>query len=294
MSNNENEPLVDDDDAAALFAQITSEDSAKDSDKQVNDELELDQEGDTDTDEDENEDDDQQGGEEDDPWKSAPETLRQQHEALQQANQKLQNDFQSVSNRLAPTQRELEKFRRQIADSETTKESKKPAEEAPTAEDLEGMSNAEIEEEYPELATFLKARDKQIQQNVEDKLSPLQKMQEEWEAGKEQSKQNDLVQSELTRVAQVHPDYKEIAANQDFHSWVAEQPQTVQRIAGSMDAEDNIYLLNLYKGQRQPAKSTPKSKVLSDHLSIPRKGGGKPQSDLDDSDPVELFNRITR
>ncbi|NCP63153.1 MAG: hypothetical protein GW836_00640 [Paraglaciecola sp.] len=289
MSNNENKPQIEEiDEAAALFAQITSEDSDKDSGKPVNEDSKLDQDDDTDTDEGQDDSGEGQSDQEDDPWQSAPEALRQQYQTLKQALQKSQNDYQAVYNRLAPTQRDLEKFKKLVAESEQAKGGK-PKEDAPTQEDLNGMTDEDIEAEYPELAAFLKARDKQLSQMIEEKLSPLQKIQQE----REQEQQKKIIDSELSRVEAAHPDFRNVVADQAFQNWLAGQPNAIKRIAESMDADDNIALLNLYKGTRQPAKPANKTKDLSNHVAIPRKGGGKPSSDLDSSDPVELFNRIT-
>jgi hypothetical protein len=64
---------------------------------------------------------------------------------------------------------------------------------------------------------------------------------------------------------------------------------------GSTSADDNIVLLNLYKGATgaaQPAQKPRQQKPLSDHAEIPRKGAGRAAVDPESLDPVELFYRL--
>jgi chromosome segregation ATPase len=286
MSNNTNEQHVEDE-AAKLFAQITGNDSTKDSRK-------LDEEQPQDNEATEQA---EQGAEnqdeQDDPWQSAPETLRKQFQELQQANHKLTSDFQSVHNRLAPTQRELEALKKQLNEKAAANNEKQSA-NPPTLEDLDGMTDAEIEEDFPELAAVLRKRDKQFQEKfntlelaLNEKLSPLQELKQQ----AEQEKQQQFIQSELSRVAAKHPDYQKIVNDPSWINWFNAQPQAIKDVAKSLNADDNIALLDLYKSQTK-TRAQPKN-TLSDHVVLPRKGSGKPMSNYDDVDPAELFQRIT-
>lgn len=54
---------------------------------------------------------------------------------------------------------------------------------------------------------------------------------------------------QLKILAIAHPDFAEIASSKRFLSWIAKQPQRVQKLYSSQNADDNIILLDLYKAE---------------------------------------------
>jgi DNA repair exonuclease SbcCD ATPase subunit len=272
------------DEAVSLFAQIADEDS-NDSDTNADlDDEQLDQ------DEDEQQHaakgkGSQQEQQDADPWQSAPEALRAQFNQLQQANSQLQQQYQAVTGRLAPTQRELEALKKKLAEQEQQKANGKTT--GPTADEIAGMDDDELAQEWPEVAAALKRREQQLLSRIEERLNPLQERFQQQEI--EQVKQR-----ELSRLAQIHPDYQQVVSNPGFRQWLSAQPQAVQSIASSMSADDNIALLNLYKQARGATKPTQRQgkPALKDQAEIPRKGAGRAAMDPNSADPVALFNQI--
>ncbi len=65
-------------------------------------------------------------------------------------------------------------------------------------------------------------------------------------------RESQATHSELDRLASLHPDYTTINRSPDFNDWIANKPLSIQGLRGSMSADDNIELLNLYNSERQP------------------------------------------
>lgn len=282
-------PQVDDlqDEAVDLFAQIAAEDSDKDSNKDADFDDEQ-------SDQDEGKQpagngNDSQNEQDADPWQSVPEPLRAQFNQLQQANNQLQQQYQSVTGRLAPAQRELEALRKQLAAQEQQKVNGKN--NGPTADEIAGMSDDELEQEWPEVAAALRRRETHLMQKIQQELTPLQEIRERFQ----QQEIEQVKQRELSRLAQAHPDYQDVVRNPGFRDWLTKQPAAVQSIASSMSADDNIALLNLYK-QANPvanrATARTNNNALRDQAEIPRKGAGRAAADPNNADPIALFTQI--
>lgn len=307
-------PENDDEDAVSMFARYTSGDNSQqdldDSDSDDSDleqgeqDEQLDQEDsdeptDSEDDDQGNDDDDEQDADEDessdeDPWAKAPESLRNEYMSLRTSHDKLSNEHRANSGRVAALNRELNTLRQQMETREKT--SGKPGKDSdvPSADDLKGKSLEQVEEEWPEIATYLRHMVKQANDTVEQKLKPV----EQWKQESDQERYQQQRQSEIERLAQVHPDFQTVGADPDFRNWLQSQPPGVQAMGNSDYADDNITLLNLYKGTlgesqgKEPApKPAVRKKSLSDHAEIPRKGAGRAKPGLSD-DPVQLFSQL--
>lgn len=317
MSKKNENPQRDhnDNDAVSLFAQFTSgddsrpdsddTDSTSDLDVGSDEDEQLDQEdadeeltdsedeevgGDEEPDEDDGESSDE------DPWAAAPESLRNEYMSLRQDHQKLSNEHRANSGRVAALNRELNTLREQMKASEKAGGKSGKDSDQPTADDLKGKSFAQVEEEWPEIAAYLKYMVKQANDTVDQKLTPV----EQWKQEVEQERQQHALQTEYEKLAQAHPDYQDIANDPAFRSWLQSQSPGVQAMGNSTLADDNITLLNLYKSANSrnssqstdtPPKPAARKKSLSDHAEIPRKGAGR-AADSESTDPVQLFNQL--
>lgn len=286
QGNNENPQSEADSqvDAAALFNELASKDSndsAQDGDDNRQDEgEELQSNNDS---EESNQDSEHQGQDDDDPWLSVDEELRNQHYALQANHNKLQNDHKANSGRVQALNNKVKELTELTKKSE--QEGGEQASNMPTAEDLEGKSFDEVEEEWPEIAGYLKKQLDGVTKQFEQRLSPFEQQ-------RSQAQQRQHIEHELNSLAKVHPDFREISSDTRFHSWVNTQPDTVKSMAQSTHAADNIALLNLYKGSGQ-YRPKPKGHNLADHAVIPKKGSGRQvQVDPSNIDPVKLFNQL--
>jgi hypothetical protein len=288
VNNNQAVNDESDDEAISLFAQMHE---AKDSnDSSASDSQEQDQSDDASDSEGDHATSNSQGQTAEDPWLSVPEQLRNEHFATKQRAQQLESQFNASQHRLVPTQRELEAARKRLAELEAQQGSKnKGSGDMPTAADLKGKTFEELKEEWPEVAQALVDSQAHTKQLIERELEPLRRMQQE----REHQQQEQFLNSEFDRLAKQHPDFREVAADPAFSQWVAQQPQGVQAMYGSISADDNAALLTLFKTatgratKRAGAKSS-----LSDHVAIPRQGAGRAAMDPNSLDPVELFNRL--
>ncbi|HCU64553.1 MAG TPA: hypothetical protein DF774_02205 [Rheinheimera sp.] len=288
---NHNTAAIDDidDEAVSLFAKMHESPDSKDSDIDAD---KQEQAPGDDASEPEGDDtaSNSQGQAEEDPWLSVPEALRNEHLALKQNAQKLEADHRANAGRVAALNRKTQELQQQLAAREKAT-GKEGSGDMPTAADLKGKTFDELKAEWPEVAQALLDSQAQTQQLIQRELEPLRQMRQQ----QEQQQQEQFIQSELDRLAQQHPDFKEIAADPAFSQWVSTQPAGVQAMYGSISADDNAALLTLFKTATgratKPAVSVKSS--LSDHAAIPRKGAGRAALDPNSLDPVELFNRLS-
>lgn len=292
---NANTPDQDsDDEAVSLFAQLASEDSKDSGAADVSELLDQEQQDDTKTEADDNTDQNSQGQADEDPWAVAPEPLRNQFMQLQQNYQKLESDHRANAGRVAALNRKTQELQELLAKNEKANGGKANEQSGvPTAEDLEGKSFAEVEAEWPDVAKFIRQQMSTVQQHVEQSLGPMKELLSE----RQEQQQIQFIQTELSRLAQAHPDYEQVSADPAFSQWIQHQAPAVQQMYGSQLADDNIALLTLYKsvtGKAVQAKPAAPKKQLSDHAEIPRKGGGRAAVDPNSVDPVELFNLIAK
>lgn len=292
MSNqneNPNPEQENEQDAAALFTALASQDSNDSKQASDDDALDNSEENDGDTDPEENDQGDtEQGQADDDPWSQVDESLRNEFLTLQANHSKLQNDHKANAGRVQALNNKVAEYQKLVEGAE---QQGKPTGDGPTADDLEGMSFEEVEQEWPEVAGYLKKQlertQQQLTQQFEERLNPLNEMHTQ----QQQAQQQQHVQSELQRLQQVHPDFQSIASDSKFHDWVNTQPDSVKAMAGSLHAADNIALLNLYKGSAGRTRAVKPS--LSDHATIPKKGSGRQiQVDPNNVDPVQLFTQL--
>lgn len=298
------------DEAVSLFSQIADSDSDKDSELQ-SDETQLDDEEEneepTDNDESEQDDgddedadsDDENASDEssnDDPWSTVPESLRSEHFNLKERFDHLQNDHRANAGRVSALNRKLSELQQQLESTESERGNTDP-QSGPTADDLKGKTFAQVEEEWPEVAEFVRHQVNQVQSQFQQQLTPIQQMRQQIEAEQQQR----ATQVELDRLAEVHPDYQDVASDPNFNAWVQQQPPGVQQLYGSSLADDNIVLLNLYKGSQAPRQEQQSQSddagnqsKLQDYAEIPKKGAGRAAAKRNNEnvDPVQLFNQI--
>ncbi len=220
---------------------------------------------------------DAQQAEQQDPWAVVPEPLRNQFQQLQQSNQKLEADHRANSLRVQALNRKTEELQQALAAKEAAggKQDKTPG--MPTADDLKGLSFKEFEQEFPEVAAFVKAQVAAATTPIQQQLEPVQQLVSE----RQQAAQEQVIQHELGRLAQVHPDFKEVASSPDFDAWVNTQPPMIQQLRSSFNADDNAALLTLFKTStgRIAAPASPQAQQtdsLADHVATARKGSGTP------------------
>lgn len=282
-----------DDEAAKLFMQIAKQDS-KDSKKAQFDDEQLDQ-GEQENDEQDT--DDEPGDEQEaDPWEKAPEPLRNQYQQTKQAYQKLEADHRANAGRVAALNRKLQEMQEQ-QDKAKKEGAKGATSDLPDAEELSGMSDEELEKEWPEVATAMRRREQKLKQQMEQELTPLKQWQQQQLEQQQQAEQQQQVQQEYSRLAQSHPDYEQVVSDPKFRAWLDSQPAALKQIAQSQNADDAAFVLTTYKGatgKTQQRQQPSRQSALRDHVTMPKKGAGRPAVDPDSADPAELFMQIAK
>jgi hypothetical protein len=314
MANQEENSIENDADLDTLFNQaVEAKDSPNDSDFEANDEVELSdhaEDEDTEQTEDDTSDDsdsqnetqdeeppvlgDEEDSQEKDVFEGLSEAQREEFKRLQTENLKMQNDVRANAHR-------VQALNNKLAEERAAREREAEASKGEQSEGeltLEGKTFPEIEEEWPEIAQYTKAM---VQQAVELTKASMRKEFEPLRnqyAEIEQQRTHTETLSELDRLSSVHPDYAEVNGSQEFRAWLGQKPVSIQSLADSMKADDNIELLNLYKFENN--KFAPKQEAtkesesaetdLSEHAELPRKGSRKPQAVPDD--PEDLFDLI--
>lgn len=262
-------------DAVSLFNQLEDEDSQ---DSTVDSETRLDQQSDNNAQQPQTT---QPGvGTEtgNDPWANAPSELREEHQRLQQDYEKQQGQLRAMGGR-------QKKIQEQAALIEQLQQ--RDREGLDLSSKLQGKELKEVEEDFPEVASFVRQHVEAAVTHVIDRMRPhdehLQQQAQQVHAATRQMELNEL--------AQRHPDYQQIQADQTFHDWVGKQGPGIQSLYQSESASDADLLLIAYKqANGQPASRTPQQR-LAQHASLPTKGAGR-QLNTPDLDPVALFNAI--
>lgn len=229
----------------------------------------------------------------DDPWASAPEPLRNQYQQLQQQFNALQTDHRANAGRVAALNRKTEELQQQLAAREAAGIASQKG--APTADDLEGKTFEEFEQEFPEFAKFVKAQVLKEVKPIQQQLEPVKEIVSERDQQKAAEQQQSALQDEFSQVMAVHPDAGLIAKDPTFHQWVSHQPAHIRTLYESTIARDNAVLLDLFKATpvyQQKQSGNQQQNNLADHVTTPKKGSGAPTANRipEDGDFMSLFD----
>lgn len=220
---------------------------------------------------------DAQQAEQQDPWAVVPEPLRNQYQELLSKTQRLENDHRANSMRVQALNRKTEELQQALAAREAAGGKQTNAPGTPSAEDLEGKSFAEVEQEFPEIAAFIKAQVTQALTPIQQQLAPVQEIVSE----RAQLAQQAAIQQEYSRLEQLHPDFLDIVKDPALSAWVDKQAPKVRQMYESNSADDAANLLTLFKastGYKAPVAppQAEQTNSLADHVTTERKGSGTP------------------
>jgi len=229
-----------------------------------------------------------------DPWTGASESQVNLFRNLQLENLKLNNNVRANSGRVSALTKKLDDLTRKPAEQSTAQSG---GNQEVAAQDLQGKSFQEVEEEWPEVAGYVRDHVSRAVQQTQDamrrEMAPLQESHQNFAA----SRQAETVNSELDYLQNLHPDFREVNDSAAFNDWHSQQPESIQNLRNSQGALDNARLLDLFKfdsgkaQERSAPAPTARRTNLSDHAELPRKGAAKPQGLPDD--PAEYFDLIT-
>jgi len=200
--------------------------------------------------------------------------------ALRAELQQWQHRYNSDLGRQNAYQRQLQEKDQLIAQMQKSNQAKNP-----------GISNDRwkvVSEDYPDIAEGVKALFEEQKQQHE---MELQRVRAELQPIQQQAHQT-YIDQQFDLLEREHPDYREIAASQDFKSWVAMQPQNVQQMITSEQAGDAAYLLRAYKNDVQPGQQASselkqrREKQLRQAQTVPSRGG-RAQTQMPPDDDFE-------
>ena len=140
-------------------------------------------------------------------------------------------------------------------------------------------------EDYPELASILKAMMKEEAQFVKEelgaKIDKIQEIDRQLEASKA-----------FQAITKVHPDFGELVNSTEFHEWISRQPEEKGRAGQAMldvmtngfDSDEAIKVINIYKRElapvgkkKDPIRSAAEAVSRSVISEVPTNASGKRQ-----------------
>tara|TARA_R100001086_G_scaffold243746_1_gene172792 strand:+ start:1316 stop:2200 length:885 start_codon:yes stop_codon:yes gene_type:complete len=182
-------------------------------------------------------------------------TFKKRYSDLRRHQQKQAEDFK----------KEIETLKSQLSEA-TKKEIKFPKSD----EDIEKWAK-----EYPDVAAIVESiamkKSKEQADEYEKKIQAIEDMQH--------SATKEKAEAELMRL---HPDFDDIRDSDDFHDWVEQQPQWVQKALyeNDNDAKSAARAIDLYKSDKSKSEKAPKKNTTDAAKTIDTKGErNAPQSD---------------
>ena len=160
---------------------------------------------------------------------------------------------------------QIETLKSQLSEA-TKKEIKFPKSD----EDIEKWAK-----EYPDVAAIVESiamkKSKEQADEYEKKIQVIEDMQH--------SATKEKAEAELMRL---HPDFDDIRDSDDFHDWVEQQPQWIQKALyeNDNDAKSAARAIDLYKSDKSKSEKAPKKNTTDAAKTIDTKGErNAPQSD---------------
>jgi len=121
--------------------------------------------------------------------------------------------------------------------------------------------------------------EKLVQDTLAERIDPLQ-----------QTVQSQQVSAHFQKIAQVHPDYEDVAGSEEFRGWIDAQPSYLskiyEQITQSGSSEDVTGLLTAYKETLKPQEDTKRSQKAAAAAAVPARRGTMPKAEaaMDDFD----------
>jgi hypothetical protein len=233
-----------------------------------------------------------------DPFADATPEQRQAWQNLMQEKARFEHDSMSNRNRVSALQKKLNELEKRI-EQQPQAAPPQPKEDADLAQDDAGEDLSEFQEDFPEIYKAVNSIYKQqvgkMQQQFESRLNQLSERFQSVAQPVEQMQQREVDtyrQNQLSALQAAHPDWQEIQASKDFWNWVDNQSEGIRALSGSVAAQDNIALLNLYKSQTQSQQAVsqqqdarPQQPKRQPDVALPRvNSGGRPRAGVPKND----------
>ena len=174
------------------------------------------------------------GQEAPDLWANAPDDLKAEFARVQKERDEATHKAQSDANRVAALSRKLQSLQSSPASA--------PAPAAPTeAQKVLDGKIAQLREDYGEIADPLI----ELIENQRAELTNVRTVL----TGLNEERQAQVIAAEQQALEARHPDWREVAQNPGFASWLEIQPANIQALATSWDARETSVVLTLFKAE---------------------------------------------
>jgi len=178
-----------------------------------------------------------EGQEAPDLWANASPELIAERDRIQKERDEALHKASSDANRVAALSRKLQAY-------QTPASAPAPAEATEAQKALDGKI-AQLREDYGDIADplieLIEAQKAELT-NVRTVLTGLN-----------EDRQAQVIAQEQQALEARHPDWREVAQNPAFSSWLEIQPQNIQALASSWDARETSVALTLFKAENVEA-----------------------------------------
>ena len=197
----------------------------------------------------------------DDLWANASPEQREAFTRLQQQNAQLEHNFQSNVGRVSALQRKLNEVEKSLTErqAQPAPQAQAEPEVKQEAEPEEAYDLSSFKDDFPDVYAAMQAMNNreraELQKSFDQRLAQLDERFSQVSAPMEQlqeERQLEYKQRQLSALSAAHPDWQEVSQTDNFRSWLDQQTDGIRALIQSTAAQDNIVLLNLYKGTQAP------------------------------------------
>ena len=234
-----------------------------------------------------------------DVWANATPAQRQAWEEAVSERARLAHAESSNRNRVSALQRKLDEQEAQLKQlRERAATPPAPGGEA-AATAAVSADLAKFAEDFPEVFAAMRTLQQQETAVLHQTVAQLQAQLAAVSrpvAEMEQSRAQQVKQTQLQALAARHPDYIQIQNTAEFWSWLDRQSPGVQALVGSDSAEDNSILLDVYKKSLpqsagippsvNPQPAPPRPREAEGLETLPRSGVSRLEAEPGDEDAL--------
>lgn len=177
-----------------------------------------------------------------DPWANVPPELKAQFDQLQRERDEARHKASSDAKRVSALSRKLNELERSATPAPPPQQEQRSEGQKALDEKI-----SKLREEYPDVAGPLI----EALQAQRDELTEVRSRME----SVTQDRQAAYIEQEQAALDARHPDWRDIAADPSFAEWIESQPEGIQRLATSWDAQETSVALTLYKAERMAPTS---------------------------------------
>ncbi|AJQ54000.1 TPA: hypothetical protein F3L15_09670 [Aeromonas hydrophila] len=200
----------------------------------------------------------------------------------------------SANGRYAATARQLAEKERQFnGQISSIQQADKQGDGQEANRQLDALESriAAMREDYPDIADHMQGVADALRDGLRSEISqvkePVAQLREQAQARQHE----ELITIETDELIRRHPDAEKVVVSQEFQTWVAQQPASVQNIANSDSAADADVVLTLYKStqlQAQAQRNAQRQRKLADMAPL---GGSQGRATVDTGDESSAFTR---